>query len=147
MKQLPEKLDPLIRRLSTDNDGETVACVRAISRVLASAGMSFHDLADRLKGAPAAGPRFDPFAYAKATQEASAARARQQREREAAHVVGEFKTWLEAVEWLQGMHGAALREREQAFVASLVENLPRYNKPTEKQEKWLRDILARFGVS
>ena len=49
---ITRKLDPLIRRLSTDKDGEVVACVRAIERQLAKAGLSFHDLADRL-AAPA----------------------------------------------------------------------------------------------
>ena len=42
------RLDPLIRRLASDKDGEVVACVRAIGRQLQKAGLSFHDLADRL---------------------------------------------------------------------------------------------------
>ena len=45
---ITNKLDPLIRRLSTDKDGEALACVRAIERQLGKAGLSFHDLADRL---------------------------------------------------------------------------------------------------
>ena len=45
---ISDKLDPLVRRLASDEDGEVVACVRAISRQLENAGLSFHDLADRL---------------------------------------------------------------------------------------------------
>lgn len=148
MKQLPDKIDPLIRRLSTESDGETVACVRAISRVLASAGLTFHDLADRLKDQSVPNPYSDPYAYAYAAA-AAGARARQERAKRATAepVIGDYATWLEAVEWLQAEHGTKLREREAEFVQSLIESLPRYMTPTEKQEKWLRDILARFGVS
>ena len=43
-----DKLDPLIRRLASDKGGEVVATARAIGRQLAKAGLTFHDLADRL---------------------------------------------------------------------------------------------------
>jgi hypothetical protein len=46
------RLDPLIRRLATDHDGEVIATVRALCRVLAAAGSDFHDLADRLTEEP-----------------------------------------------------------------------------------------------
>ena len=39
------KLAPLIARLSSDSDGEVVACVRAIDRQLRKHGASFNDLA------------------------------------------------------------------------------------------------------
>jgi len=45
---IASKLDPLIRRLASGSDGEVVACVKAIARQLERAGLSFHDLADRL---------------------------------------------------------------------------------------------------
>jgi hypothetical protein len=47
---LTPKLDPLIRRLSSSHDGERLAVVAALERVLAAHGASFHDLADRIAG-------------------------------------------------------------------------------------------------
>lgn len=43
---LAGKLDALIRRLSTDHDGERLATIAAIERLLAGRGLRFHDLAD-----------------------------------------------------------------------------------------------------
>ena len=40
------RLANLIRRLSSDHDGEVIASVNAIRRTLARAGQSLHDLAD-----------------------------------------------------------------------------------------------------
>jgi hypothetical protein len=41
------QLDKLIRHLSSNHDGEVVATVRAIGRVLKSSGCDWHDLAAR----------------------------------------------------------------------------------------------------
>lgn len=43
---LAPKLDPLIRRLATNHDGERLATVAALERTLAAARADFHDLAD-----------------------------------------------------------------------------------------------------
>jgi hypothetical protein len=43
---LADKLDALIRRLSTDHEGERLATLAAIERLLAGRGLRFHDLAD-----------------------------------------------------------------------------------------------------
>ena len=43
-----ERLSNLIRRLSTNHDGEVVATVRAIERALRAEGHDWHDLADQL---------------------------------------------------------------------------------------------------
>lgn len=149
MKQLPDKIDPLIRRLATDSDGETVACVRAIERVLKSVGMTFHDLADRLQApAQASSSRYsyadDYAAKARAAAADAERRRREAAERAASGVPGQFATWIGAVEWL--LDGQRLSDRETEFLNSLAESLPRWHRPTEKQEKWLRDILKRFGV-
>lgn len=42
---LAQRLDPLIRRLSSDHEGERLATVAAIERVLRAHGLDFHDLA------------------------------------------------------------------------------------------------------
>jgi hypothetical protein len=154
MKQLPEKIDPLIRRLATDSDGETVACVRAIGRVLAAAGMTFHDLADRLKAPAQGGASTYGFGYDRQAQHERAERAtreyRERKQREAAaaaDVPGDFDTWLEAVEWAVNEKATMTTPREKEFLQSLSESLPRWHRPTEKQEKWLRDILRKCGVT
>src|SRR5258708_7908509 len=43
------RLGDIIRRLSSDKDGERVAAVDALDRVLGSAGCDFHVLADHLE--------------------------------------------------------------------------------------------------
>jgi hypothetical protein len=45
MTALPSSIADLIRRLSTNFDGEVVATVRAIDRKLKAAGCDWHDLA------------------------------------------------------------------------------------------------------
>lgn len=42
------KLGPIICRLSTPHDGEKLACLAAIERLLAKEGLTFIDLADAL---------------------------------------------------------------------------------------------------
>ena len=42
------RLDPLIRRLGSNHDGEVVNCVRIIEQQLDKAGATWHDLADCL---------------------------------------------------------------------------------------------------
>jgi hypothetical protein len=41
-------LDPLIRRLASDNDHEVLACARALGRRLKAAGRDYNDLADAI---------------------------------------------------------------------------------------------------
>lgn len=48
MTALPITLGKLIPQLGTNHDGEVVATVAAIGRVLASAGLDWHDLAAAL---------------------------------------------------------------------------------------------------
>jgi hypothetical protein len=49
LTSIAPKLANLIRRLSSNQDGEVVATVRAISRTLANIGADIHDIADRLE--------------------------------------------------------------------------------------------------
>jgi len=46
-----KRLDPLIRRLASNHDGEILATVAAIERVLYSGDADWHDLAENLSGA------------------------------------------------------------------------------------------------
>jgi hypothetical protein len=45
-----EKLEKLIKLLTSDKDGEAIAAARAIRRKLDGAGADIHELAARIKG-------------------------------------------------------------------------------------------------
>ena len=45
---IAEKIKPLIRLLSSDQDGEVVAAVRALNRILKANGTDIHAIADNV---------------------------------------------------------------------------------------------------
>jgi hypothetical protein len=49
---LAPRIDPLVRRLATGFEGERLATLLALERVLVAGGSSFHDLADALTRPP-----------------------------------------------------------------------------------------------
>jgi hypothetical protein len=112
------KLNPLIRRLATDRDGEIVACVRAIGRQLDRAGLTFHDLADRLVTTPLA-----PV------------------EAPGTNVFHDYST---AVEWILRTDCGLLTAHEIRFIESMREILLRW-PPRPKQAAWIRVLLEKLG--
>jgi hypothetical protein len=54
-------LAKLIRMLSSDRDGEVIASIHAMRRVLASVGLSLHDLADAIE-LPNRASQYDDYA-------------------------------------------------------------------------------------
>ena len=113
---ITHKLDPLVRRLASDKDGEVVACVRAIGRQLANAGLSFHDLADRL-AAPEAATEDD---------------------------VLPVSDYAAAVEWLLATDCGDLRAREIEFLESMRDILRKW-PPRPKQARWIEALVERLG--
>jgi hypothetical protein len=112
------KIAKLIRLLASDKPGEAHAAVYAIRRTLAGAGLDLHDLAHVIETA------------------------------------GEIKTapkvtsdetidWQQLADYILREHGAdELNEKEVTFVYTL----SRWGGlPSPKQQKWLRDIAARFA--
>ncbi len=114
---ISDKLDPLIRRLASDEDGEVVACVRAISRQLENAGLSFHDLADRLTVPDSAADSDVPPV---------------------------FTDYAEAVEWLLAADAGELTARDIDFLESMRGILRRF-EPRSKQAAWIRGLVERLG--
>ncbi len=112
-----DKLDPLIRRLSTDKDGEVVACVRAIERQLRKAGLTFHDLADRLT-APEVAAEDDAPAV--------------------------FTDYAAAVEWILVTDCGDLTAREIDFLESMRGILRKW-PPKPKQARWIEALVERLG--
>ncbi len=111
------KLDPLIRRLATDKDAETVACVRAIERQLIKAGLTFHDLADRLT-APEAAAEDDALPV--------------------------FTNYGAAVEWALATDRGDLTAREIDFLESMRGILRKW-PPKPKQARWIEALVERFN--
>ena len=117
LAHISDKLDPLVRRLASDKDGEALACVRAIGRQLEKAGLSFHDLADRLT-APEAAPE--------------------------GHERPAFYDYLTAIEWILATDCGELSARDIGFCEDMRGILYRWPaKP--KQAAWLRSLIERLG--
>ena len=114
---ITHKLDPLIRRLASDKDGEVIACVRAISRQLERAGLNFHDLADRLT-APEPAAEDDAPAV--------------------------FTDYAAAVEWLLTVDCGDLTAREIDFLESMRGILRKW-PPKPKQAAWISALVERLG--
>jgi len=112
------RLDPLIRRLASDKDGEVIACVRAISRQLDKAGASWHDLADKITGAPETPAQ--------------------------SHEPRVFYDYLMAVEWLLATDSGELTAREITFCEDMRGILYRF-PPKPKQAAWIRGLVAKLG--
>ena len=119
LEPISHKLDPLVRRLASDKDGEVVACVAAMKRQLAKVGLDFHDLADQLT-APEAAAEDDAPAV--------------------------FTNYGAAVEWLLATDAGDLTVREIDFLESMRGILRRF-EPRPKQAAWIRGLVERLGAS
>ena len=112
-----DKLDPLVRRLASDKDGEVVACVRAIGRQLQKAGLSFHDLADQLAATETPAESHEPPV---------------------------FYDYLTAVEWILATDCGELAARDIDFCQDV--RLQLYYWPASpKQAAWIRGLVERLG--
>lgn len=112
------RLALLIPRLASQHDGEAVATVRAIERILASAGLDLHDVA-RAIAAPAA-----PDAIAAPTRQPS-----------------QSGDWRRLAAWCRDHDGGRLTQKQRAFVADMV---TWRGEPTAPQAEWLRAIADRL---
>jgi hypothetical protein len=118
------KLAKLIPLLSSDNDGEALATVRAIGRTLEAGGADFHALAKSV-----AEPKM-PIVYRSEAKPAAARRP---------------TTLLEIPGWCRTHHGGRLSPSEERFIADMLGRLSLRCRASEKQEKWLRSIYYRLG--
>lgn len=134
------KLAKLLPMLSSDHDGEVIAAVRAMERVLKSEGKSLHDLAGMLSAPP----------HVNAAK--SARKPRQRKQREAASTRPEgggavHIEWSRVVELGPRLLACPLNEREREFVFSLCGWAMRMKerfRTTEKQAAWLDVIVATY---
>jgi hypothetical protein len=122
MNALPNvrpKIARLLPLLASDQDGEVVAAVRAIERLLQGAGADWHDLTRIV-----AGETVLPFKIV-----AFSGSSPEPRWRHLARRCAERRD---------------LNSRDAGFVASLI-GMPRSWSPTSRQRQWLADIAARMG--
>jgi hypothetical protein len=112
------KVAKLIRLLASDKPGEALAAISAIRRTLAGAGLDLNDLAHVIEtaGEIKTAPKVMPS--------------------------DETIDWQQFAACIFREHAAELNEKEVTFVHTL----SRWDGlPSLKQQKWLRDIAARFA--
>jgi len=114
---ISHKLDPLVRRLASDKDGEVLACVAALKRQLAKVGLDFNDLAGML-AAPEAAAKDDALPV--------------------------FSDHAAAVEWLLTIDCGDLSLREIEFLESMRSILRKW-PPKPKQARWIEALVERLG--
>jgi hypothetical protein len=131
-----EKIQKLIRLLSSPNDGEALAAVRALQRVLREDGADIHELAARIEGLSQVEMK---KLYDAGFQEGKNA---------AAADVGfrsvDPPSFYEMACEIERKDDGRLSEKEQEFVADMVRWCAR-REPSEKQAKWLHAIYCRIG--
>jgi hypothetical protein len=115
------KLAALLPRLASDHEGEVVATVRALRRVLAGAGLDLHDLAAAVTHGP------------------------QPAEQPAPSAAPDPHDWRRAAAWCAN-RADWLSDAEHAFVATLARGEWKRPNLTPKQAEWLADIMARLSA-
>lgn len=114
-----ERLGKLLRMLSSDQDGEVLAAVRALDRALKAAGKSFNDLAEMLSG---------KVVFVEAPKTVS-------------------RHYAEACRWLLKEHEKALTEKETNFIKDM-ERRFKFDMdftPSPKQAAWFTLIVKRMA--
>jgi hypothetical protein len=145
--KVASKVASLLRLLASANDGECLGAARGIGRLLKSAGLDFHALAQRIE---------QPVEFSKTEMQKLYAAgyecgfAEGMRTAELAHFGnGDFRNvdgepeWLEISRWCQ-RQSSKLSLREQQFVNDVTARCV-WREPRPKQEKWLRSIFFRLG--
>lgn len=114
MSRLPapvaRRVGLLLPRLGTDSEGEALATVRALRRVLAAQGLDLHDLVAALSEG---GGRAAPEASGPAPAELAS--------------------------WCLGS-GLPWSERERAFLWAMARHRRAWDRLTPRQQGWLRDL-------
>jgi hypothetical protein len=139
------KLAPLIRLLSSDQDGEALAAARAINRLLKNTGVDIHALADHVEKTNGSGLTDAEMRKLYDAGYEAGVRAAENKN----HGSGDFRnvdgapSWHEIARYCQ-QHCGRLRANEQQFINDMASRTV-WREPTPRQEKWLRSIFFRLG--
>jgi hypothetical protein len=134
-----QKLEKLLKLLTSDKDGEVVAAARAIKRTLNSAGTDIHELAERVKGGGGLSKAEMQKIYDAGVRDG----------KDAAAADGKFAdvegpSYLEMAEFCVEHDNGRLTAKERDFVDDMTRWCIR-REPTEKQARWLHLIWVRLG--
>jgi hypothetical protein len=133
-----EKISKLIKLLSSDNDGEALAAVHALQRLLAQEGTDIHELAERVEGRKLSQAEMQRI-YDAAYQDG----------KQAAAVNAGFSnvggpSFYEMACEIKHKADGRLSPKETYFINDMVRWCAR-REPTEKQAKWLHAIYCKIG--
>jgi hypothetical protein len=129
-----EKIQKLMRLLSSPNDGEALAAVHALQRALQADGSDIHDLAARIEGLSQVEMK---KLYDAGFQEGKNAA-------DVGFSTVDPPSFYEMAKEIEYKADGRLSEKEQEFVADMVLWCAR-REPSEKQAKWLHAIYYRIG--
>jgi hypothetical protein len=139
------RLGDIIRRLSSDSDGERIAVLDALDRVLGSVGCDFHDFAAHVEANGAGINEADmrkifDAGYAQGVQDTE----------NKLHGVNDFRSadgkpaW-EAVALFLQREKARLDPKHHQFVDDMASRTAWGREPTEKQHKYLHSLFFKLG--
>ena len=114
------KVGKLIALLGSDRDGEVLACVSALKRVLEAAGLDFIDFGEAMGAGLVLHTLRQPSEV----------------------LPGEDELWRQQARWLLSL-GADLSEKEIEFLRNIVKWIGR---PSEKQLAWLERIYREAAA-
>jgi len=147
------KLGDIIRRLISKSDGEIVATVHALRRILESAGADVHDLADHVENGRNGGlseadkekirteiKNAHALGYAEGVQ---AAEAKQ-------HGTGAFRNTDGSLEWSEialflQRNKHRLDTRHHDFIDDMAARTVYGREPTPKQHQYLHSLFYKLG--
>jgi hypothetical protein len=136
-----ERLEKLIKMLSSDKDGEVVAAARAINRTLNGAGTDIHELAARVKG----GGKLSDVEMQKIFDAGVEAGKNDAAVDKGFDSVDGTKSWHEmALYCAEHINSSRLYPNEPKFIEDMVRWTER-REPSEKQGAWLHRIYVRLG--
>jgi hypothetical protein len=139
------KLAACIRMLSSDKDGDVVNAAHGIVRMLKSAGVDIHVLADRVEkpnGGALTDGEMRKLYDAGYDAGLRAAENKMHGNSDFRDIDG-FPAWEEIARYCQ-RNNRRLRANEQEFVDDMAAQTV-WREPTEKQAKWLKSIFFRLG--
>jgi hypothetical protein len=133
-----ERLEKLIKLLTSDKDGEVVAAARAIHRTLEGAGADTHELAARIKGGKLSETEMRKI-YDAGVRDGKDAAAT---DKGFSNVEG--PSYYEMAKHCVEHDNSRLSAKERGFVEDMERWCAR-REPSEKQGKWLHVLYVRLG--
>ena len=139
------KLGDLIRRLSSDSDGEIIATVYAMRRTLGSVGTDFHGLAAHLEAANGKHPE-EQLQKVWDTAYAAGVQAAENRQHGSDDFIGTDgkPTWQAVALFLQ-RNKSRLDPKHHEFVDKVASQTVWGDEPTERMHKYLHSLFFKLG--